>query len=73
MIDTLLILIPALPLLAFLLLACWRPDARAHGAIWPVVFAFAGSCLCSLLLLLQVQSEAGRVGECSRRCENGRL
>ena len=62
MIDTLLILIPALPLLAFLLLACGGRilGARSH---LPVVFAFAGSCLCSLLLLLQVQSEAGRVGD----------
>jgi NADH-quinone oxidoreductase subunit L len=62
MIDTLLILIPALPLAAFLLLACggrWL-GPRSH---LPVVFAFAGSCLCSLLLLFQVQSEAARVGD----------
>src|SRR5580765_2157066 len=54
LIDTLLVLIPALPLAAFLLLAFFgsRLGARAH---WPVVATFAGSCILSFLLLVNVR------------------
>jgi NADH-quinone oxidoreductase subunit L len=55
-IDNLLILIPALPLAAFLLLAFFGRalGSRSH---WPVVLAFAGSFVFSVLLLLHVQKE----------------
>ncbi len=55
--DTLLVLVPALPLAAFLMLAFF---GRAFGSRshWPVVLAFAGSCVMSLALLLQVQTQA---------------
>ncbi len=59
MLDNLLILIPALPLAAcLLLLVCGR--ALGEKAHWPVVLAFAGSCLLSLLLLIEVQHAANR-------------
>ncbi len=57
MMDTLLVLIPALPFAAFLLLAFFGRAFAAHSH-WPVVSAFAGSCVLSLLLLLQVQSQS---------------
>src|SRR5262245_57193414 len=59
-IDTLLVLIPALPLAAFLLLAFFGRaiGTRSH---WPVVLALAGSFLLSVPLLLNVQHDAGAV------------
>lgn len=56
-IDTLLVLIPALPLAAFLLLAFFGRTfgTRSH---WPVVLSLAGSFLLSVPLLLRVESEA---------------
>src|SRR6476661_6883937 len=57
MIDTLLVLIPALPLAAFLLLALFvrAIGTRSH---WPVVLALAGSFVLSVPLLLHVQRDA---------------
>src|ERR1051326_7691501 len=57
MMDRLLILIPALPLAAFLLLLFF---GRALGRLshWPVILAFAGSCVMSFLLLFEVQKQA---------------
>src|SRR5947207_295893 len=55
MIDSLLVLIPSLPLAAFLLLVVFG-RALKEKSHWPVVLAFAGSCVLSLLLLFQVQS-----------------
>src|SRR5262245_24987861 len=62
MIDTLLVLIPALPLAAFLVLVLF---GRALGprSHWPVVAGFAGSCVLSLMLLLQVQGEIKSTSE----------
>jgi NADH-quinone oxidoreductase subunit L len=56
-IDTLLVLIPALPLVAFLLLAF---IGRAFGtrSHWPVVLALAGSFVLSVPLLLHVERDA---------------
>lgn len=53
MIDTLLVLIPALPLAAFLLLVVFGRaiGSRSH---WPVALAIAGSFVLSLLLLREV-------------------
>src|SRR5262245_58061046 len=66
MMDQLLVLIPALPLAAFLLLLFF---GRAVGRYshWPVILAFAGSAVMSFVLLLEVQKEAeknteGQVG-----------
>jgi NADH-quinone oxidoreductase subunit L len=56
-IDKLLVLIPALPLAGFLLLAFFGRaiGTRSH---WPVVLAFAGSFVLSVPLLLRVEREA---------------
>jgi NADH-quinone oxidoreductase subunit L len=58
MIDNFLILIPSLPLAAFLLLAFF---GRAFGSRshWPVVLAFAGSFVLSAMLLKNVQKQMG--------------
>lgn len=57
MIETLLVLIPALPLAAFLLLAAFGTVLKEKSH-WPVVLAFAGSCALSLLLLFNVQAQS---------------
>src|SRR4051812_3095539 len=56
--DTLLVLIPGLPLAAFLLLVIFG-RALGERSHWPVVLAFAGSCLFSLALLFNVQGAIG--------------
>src|SRR5262245_50315787 len=55
-IETLMILIPSLPLAAFLLLVVFGRffGARSH---WPVVLAFAGSFVLSATLLMRVQGD----------------
>ncbi len=55
--ETLLILIPALPLAAAVLVACfgWLLKSRSH---WPVVLAIGCSFLLSLMLLKEVNSGA---------------
>jgi NADH-quinone oxidoreductase subunit L len=56
-IATLLMLIPALPLLAALVTAVfgkWLLGERSH---WPPAVAFALSCLCSLALVFAVQAD----------------
>jgi NADH-quinone oxidoreductase subunit L len=59
MMDQLPVLIPALPLAAFLLLLFF---GRAIGRYshWPVILAFAGSCAMSFVLLLDVQKQAAQ-------------
>ncbi len=56
-IDTLLVLIPALPLAACLLVACCGRVLKEQSH-WPVVLAFAGSCALSLILLFQVKVQS---------------
>src|SRR6478736_3396627 len=55
--DSLIILIPLLPLAAAIVVGCfgWLLKERSH---LPVVAALAGSFVLSLMLLVQVQSEA---------------
>src|SRR5262249_18340355 len=70
LIDTLLVLIPALPLAAFLLLAFFGRwfGVRAH---WPVVLAFASSFVLSVPLLLSVQDEANKSASASQPASVG--
>ena len=55
--STLLIMIPALPLAAAVLVACfgWLLKSRSH---WPVILALGASFLLSLMLLNEVHSRA---------------
>jgi NADH-quinone oxidoreductase subunit L len=57
MYSTLLILIPALPLAAAVLVACFGWLLKSHSH-WPVVIAIGCSFLLSLMLLNEVQSSA---------------
>ncbi len=56
--STLLILIPALPLLAAIVTAVFGPRVLGSKSHLPVVLALAGSCVCSLLLLAEVRKAA---------------
>ncbi len=58
-IDTLVILIPSLPLAATLLTAILGPRVLKQKSHWPAVLAIAGSFVLSLILLLDVRSQAG--------------
>ncbi len=53
-IDTWLVLIPALPLAAAVICGILGPKVLKHQSHWPVILAFAGSFICSLLLLRDV-------------------
>jgi NADH-quinone oxidoreductase subunit L len=53
-IDTWLTLIPALPLAAAVICGVLGPKVLRHQSHWPVILAFAGSFICSLLLLRDV-------------------
>jgi NADH-quinone oxidoreductase subunit L len=56
-----LILIPALPLAAAVLVAVLGPRVLRSFSHWPVVLALAGSFLASLVLLREVSQEQARV------------
>jgi len=56
-IDTWLMLIPALPLAAAVICGILGPKVLRHQSHWPVILAFAGSFLCSLLLLRDVYED----------------
>jgi NADH-quinone oxidoreductase subunit L len=53
-IDTWLMLIPALPLAAAVICGALGPKILKNHSHWPVILAFAGSFVCSLLLLRDV-------------------
>ncbi len=55
--DTLLVLIPALPLSAAILVAATGRWLREQSH-WPVVVALAASFVCSLFLLVEVQKQS---------------
>ncbi len=57
-IPKLLIAIPALPLLAALVVAALGKRVLREQSHWPVVLAVAGSCLASVLLIFAVQGAA---------------
>src|SRR6478672_7800798 len=59
----LLILIPALPLAAAVIIACLGPKLLKEHSAWPIIIALAGSFLCSLLLFSKVRDEKGGKGE----------
>ncbi|HTN75928.1 MAG TPA: hypothetical protein VL096_11805, partial [Pirellulaceae bacterium] len=54
--DTLMVLIPALPLLAAVLTAILGPKLLKELSHWPIVVGIGGSFICSLLLLLNVNA-----------------
>ena len=54
-ISNLLILIPALPLLAAAVVAVFGKRVLREQSHWPVVLALAGSCAASVLLVFAVQ------------------
>ena len=63
MLNILMILVPALPLAAALMVAVLGPRILRARSHWPVVLALVGSCLCSLVLLWHVsQQPAGYAG-----------
>ena len=57
-IRTLLILIPALPLVAVLVTAVLGPRVLRGGSHWPTILAIGGAFLVSLALLFQVHTQA---------------
>src|SRR5271165_3995449 len=57
-IPNLLIAIPALPLLAAVVVAVLGKRVLREQSHWPVVLALAGSCLASVLLIFAVQEAA---------------
>src|SRR5208283_5083593 len=57
-IPNLLIVIPALPLLAAVVVAVLGKRVLREQSHWPVVLALAGSCLASVLLIFAVQAAA---------------
>ncbi len=62
-IETLMVLIPGLPLLSAIITAAlgkWLLRSRSH---WPAVLAVGGACLLSVLLLFQVRREAAALHE----------
>ncbi len=60
--HTLLLLIPSLPLVACLLVATFGTVLREKSH-WPVIAAFIGSFICSLMLLNNVQHAIAAAGE----------
>jgi NADH-quinone oxidoreductase subunit L len=63
MIENLIILIPALPLAATLMTAVLGKRVLKENSHWPIVLAFAGSCVLSLIMLSQVRQEMAAAGE----------
>jgi NADH-quinone oxidoreductase subunit L len=64
-IDTWLMLIPGLPLAAAVICGIFGPKVLKNHSHWPVILAFAGSFICSLLLLRDVyenQRQAEKTG-----------
>ena len=62
-IDTLLILIPGLPLAACLTTALLGARVLRERSHWPIVVALVGSFLSSLMLLAAVNKLGGEMGE----------
>lgn len=62
-IPKLLILIPAMPLVAAVFTALLGPRVLRDRSHWPVILAIGASCLGSLLLLFQVQEGIDRAGD----------
>src|SRR5208283_1674580 len=59
-IPNLLIVIPALPLLAAVVVAVLGKRVLREQSHWPVALALAGSCLASVLLIFAVQQAHSR-------------
>lgn len=58
-----LILIPALPLAAAIIIALFGARVLGEASHWPVVIAIGGSFLCSLLLIREITTEQGKLPE----------
>src|SRR5262245_46109676 len=58
-----LILIPALPLAAAVLVALLGAKVLRNYSHWPIIFALAGSFVCSLAVLSDVMSASKAAGE----------
>ena len=76
-IETLLVLVPTLPLLATLVTAALGPRVLRHRSHWPALVAIGLSCLASLILVVQVQLAADRdrrdIEQAKRAIDQGRL
>lgn len=58
-----LMLIPALPLAAAILVAVLGPKVLRENSHWPIIVAFAGSFLCSMWLMSEVRREQNAAAE----------
>jgi NADH:ubiquinone oxidoreductase subunit 5 (subunit L)/multisubunit Na+/H+ antiporter MnhA subunit len=56
-ISVCLTIVPALPLLAAVVVAVLGPKVLRAYSHLPVIFALAGSCICSLILCVQVNRQ----------------
>ena len=63
MIENLIILIPALPLAATIVTAVLGKRVLKEYSHWPIVLAFAGSCVLSLVMLSEVRREMATAAE----------
>jgi len=59
--ETLMVLVPALPLAATLITAIFGKHVLKARSHWPTVLALVASCVCSVALLLAVRDESQRV------------